>query len=80
MPRQFGSTYYDSQASRLKEAAANLGQLIAQIGYENGCVSWSRETVLARQKLDEAFMWAMKGIAEAEAKQRLSPPGRPDQR
>jgi hypothetical protein len=58
------SRHRECQTQRLSRATADLARLIAQIDYENGNVSWSRETALARQKLEEAFMWAMKGISE----------------
>jgi hypothetical protein len=55
---------FREQVGRIEAAASSFAQVLAHVSYEQGNVSWPREIILARQKIDEALMWALKGVGK----------------
>jgi hypothetical protein len=54
-------------ARAVEEAGAAFARVVAQASYRNGNVAWPREIVLARQKIDEAVMWALRALRRPSA-------------
>ena len=50
----------DKRISRIRAAAVEFARVVSSANYERGNVSWTREIVIAQEKIDEAVMWASK--------------------
>ena len=46
----------------IKEASAAFARAVSHASYAQGNVSWPREIAIAHQKIEEALMWALKGL------------------
>ena len=47
---------------RIEQAGAAFAGAVSQASYAQGNVAWPREIAIAHQKVDEAIMWAVKGL------------------
>lgn len=49
-------------ARSIENAGSSFVRLISKISYQRGHASSPREIAIARQKIDEAVMWALKVV------------------
>lgn len=52
----------EALVKQVEQAGAAFAHTVSQASYAQGHVAWPREIALAHQKVEEALMWAVKGL------------------